>query len=460
MLCFATSLLVALCVGPGTGGAATALPAPPLLDITESMAAAQLAADEGLPREEAQRQILLQPSLMRILGRAQSLPGFLGAYIDHQDGGRIVLRGSQPIDADGIAASVGALGAARFDQSAVSLADLASDRDALDQFTTTESTRPGRAPIRVMLNVRAGKLEVSGPNDSAQASRFMRVVAGLKHSALLDATTEQGEPVACGFPSCSPPLHGGLTEATNVGYGGFVCTIGFVARGASSGLPFVTTAGHCSYTNPATGQPLFETWLEQFDDAGQTWHPIGTDVKTVYDDYGDFRATAINNPAGWSPAYAVQVYTGAYSSQYPTTYDSNYAITADSANVFGGPYRNAGGTIYGDLLAPGYYLCHTGSTSHTSCGPVVGDNITYQYGVPNSHHLFLVHMEGCEGDSGGPVFIQHTAFGEVVAHGAHDLPNRTTVSGIVSHCSNYTYAYPIGDLENQLNIRVYPNNGA
>jgi streptogrisin C len=92
----ATSLsVVAVRTDAATGQAAPAPASAPTLDTVEQLAATQLARDEGLPIEEAQRRIDRQQAVEGLAAQAESAVGeaaWAGAYIDHDDGGRLVVQ--------------------------------------------------------------------------------------------------------------------------------------------------------------------------------------------------------------------------------------------------------------------------------------------------------------------------------------------------------------------------------
>lgn len=230
---------------------------------------------------------------------------------------------------------------------------------------------------------------------------------------------------------CDRPLRGGVYMEG--------CTAGFIATGRSSGNPYVLTAGHC-VAEPYRNDGNKSAW-----NSNHVAHPIGPGQNTSF----------YHGPsnAKFGDAGIVRV-----------DYDAN-------TNGQWGSLRpwvlvRAGGCSDGGCLATGsdgeYYIngqpqlldtlrdrvCSTGTTSGlTWCGIVEDlgyEAIYYMPGVDGytSHRvkgLSTTNICNRSGDSGGPVFVAHSAYG--LQSGGYDVL-----------CS-MTY-YPIQYAEHDMNFDV------
>jgi Trypsin len=193
---------------------------------------------------------------------------------------------------------------------------------------------------------------------------------------------------ACGFPNCDAPLRGGI----KIYNGGGGCTSGFIARSQVDSTMYVITAGHCIF---ALGG---DEWTAFQPKTGQQ-HVIGRAWNNKLDSTGDMAILRINNPAvttGWNPKPWVYVRASA-----TTVEDPDYYISDD-----GGQGMNE-------------RICMTGATSGTRCGKVTGLNQTVPYTVAGItvtvEHLGRANVGGGLGDSGGPMYDGHVAYGIWVA---------------------------------------------
>jgi hypothetical protein len=102
-------------------------------------------------------------------------------------------------------------------------------------------------------------------------------------------------------------------------------------------------------------------------------------------------------------------------------------------------------------MAPGFYnerpiptyVCHVGAYGGEHCGKIYGSNLTVA-GVRG-----LVEDGSCSfpGDSGGPVYARHTAYGTIVA-GVECMSLEAGVLG------PHTYWQPITAIQQKLGVQV------
>ena len=148
-------------------------------------------------------------------------------------------------------------------------------------------------------------------------------------------------------------------------HGGSRCSAGFNTR-SGSGRNYVLTAGHC--TN------LGGTWTTS---GGQTIGPVAAS-SFPGNDYGAIR---ISNPAALDPRGGV---------------------------LDNGAFRDITGA--GRVIV-GTQACKTGSTTGTTCGPVLAYNVTVRYAEGTVSGLTRTRICTQPGDSGGAMFAGSQAQG-------------------------------------------------
>jgi hypothetical protein len=150
-------------------------------------------------------------------------------------------------------------------------------------------------------------------------------------------------------------------------HNGSRCSAGFNTR-SGSGRNYVLTAGHC--TN------LGGTWTTS---SGQTIGPVAAS-SFPGNDYGAIR---ISNPAALDPRGGV---------------------------LDNGAFRDITGA--GRVIV-GTQACKTGSTTGTTCGPVLAYNVTVRYAEGTVSGLTRTRICTQPGDSGGAMFAGSLAQGTV-----------------------------------------------
>lgn len=215
-------------------------------------------------------------------------------------------------------------------------------------------------------------------------------------------------PAACGgseYPDfCDPPLRGGV----GIGHGTKVCTSGFMARSRSDPKLYMLTAGHCrDGTDPA----MFKS-----RQANGRLRRIGSWHNGNQGAPNDWAIVGFNSPYDWNPDNVVFVRANS-AGPYPTTRDETYEITADSNSAFGD------------------FVCYSGRATDTACGSVDKTGVGSGAGAVRATYC----VQG--GDSGGPVYRLHTAYGINYAVGSFDGMCRS-------------YFVEVRDAENALNVNI------
>ena len=148
-------------------------------------------------------------------------------------------------------------------------------------------------------------------------------------------------------------------------HGGSRCSAGFNTR-SGSGRNYVLTAGHCAN--------LGGTWTTS---GGQTIGPVAASSFPS----NDFGAIRISDPAALDPRGGV---------------------------LNGGVFQDITGA---GRVAVGATACKTGSTTGTTCGPVLAYNVTVRYAEGTVYGLTQTRICTQPGDSGGAMFAGNQAQG-------------------------------------------------
>jgi hypothetical protein len=213
-------------------------------------------------------------------------------------------------------------------------------------------------------------------------------------------------PAQCGLLTCTPPLRAGV-KIINPAES---CTLGFLARSNSDNKLYAFTAGHCHYDSARASD-----WTSNFGGAD---HVIGKVHNYVYGNLGDAAIIAVNNPApypqGWGPRAWVLVHSSG-----DTVYNEAYTIGAAEE-----PALNS-------------RVCKTGYAGGTDCGTYYQQGVTTTYTNRDGTRTTMSHLLRANfcvypGDSGGPVYANHTAYGLVSGYRIGDNCAASLFMDIVS----------------------------
>jgi hypothetical protein len=379
-----------------------------------------LAAAQGISPDEARERLTWQTHLPTLHDRAKASLGdsFAGTWVDAADGDRLKLgvAGSDAGDRRAAGAVVDALGLAavtdvvevrhslaELQRASARLADDVSALHAGSGAPVSTGIRPDRNAVVLHLPATAATPATpttpAAPTTATTAAAERTASAGAAAAAELapraraelgdmvevvhDATVVRAE--ACVYPYCDPPLRAGIgvsNDATGAG-----CTGAFLARSRVDNRLFQMTAGHCSLLGGSG------TWSTLFPDGSR--HPIGPVHRAVTSEAGDAAILRVTNPTGWRARAWVYVTNGP-----STTVDEQYAIAADGSS------------------SVGQRMCLSGARSgNTTCGQVLELGVRALLCDEAGQNCVIVSGLGrasfCSGpgDSGGPVFANHTAYG-------------------------------------------------
>jgi streptogrisin C len=348
-------------------------------------AAVALADEWRVPIEEAEARVGRQEASAALADAARATFGtrFGGAYLDQARGGVLVVGFVGPVATEELGRltdryglrghTVGASVAHSQDQLEAAIASLSAG--------LADANQGARVPLQVALRLDLNAVELSQPMTVPATERQQRFLADAvaRFGPLLVHVRSDAAPdvAACTYPNCDSPLRGGV----NI-HG---CTAGFMTQSKVDTKKYVLTAGHC-----VNGGGTKHTHL-----ADLTEVDIGPVHNFTFGAGGDMGIIRIVDTGYWDPK--PWVYVTASNGGYPTTKNESYTIE---------------GTGYSSALI-GKYLCKTGKTSSTTCGKVEAIGVTVNYPGVTVHNLGRANIHICKGDSGGPLYVKHIAYGLV-----------------------------------------------
>lgn len=340
----------------------------PIDETAEDSEEAALVRDFDISAAEAQARIDRQPSIEAMDDYlAENAPDrYAGLWVDHRDGGKVKVGTTQQGITAGVPAQFG-VPASLVEEVVVArtlgqLQAAADDVAARAALIGSAANRP-TAEIDVIAN----RIRVNVPDpfdpDVQQLLGDVRALYGPSLRVVVDAAVAVA--AACTRFQCPPPLRGGI-EIANARTGG-LCSAGFNVKNAE-GTKFLLTAGHCG-----TG-----TWRH----GRRVSRKIGSVVRRQFGGRIDSELIKIDNPGFWDPGNLVF-----HSPTIPA-----FPITSVARRA-----------------TMGTYLCHSGRTTGTHCGPV----ISTWYNWENLRGLVIVRACADRGDSGGSIYSrrQHRAYG-------------------------------------------------
>ncbi len=397
-LVIVSALVASLAIAGGYGGAAhvaQAASAPPA-PVTDARVTS-LAAAQGLSVGEAAKRIGWQDAAETAVPAAKAALGsrFGGAWIDVASGRvKVGVASGSTAQPRAMAAS-GLQGAT--DVVTVGFSDEQLQRAAADLGARiVQANRGAKAALSVRVVASSNRVELGVPAARLTAAQQAVVTTARTSYPTLVATravrgTGMARTYACQsvdanqFPDteCDPPLRGGLDIFTG-GAAGMDCTSGFLARSNSDNALYLLTAGHCVRA-AGRGTP----W--GIDSPTFGVHAIGGGWNFAFGGAaGDSAIIRVADNTFWKSRAIVLV-----NNSLNTTRDTAYYIS------------RAGTPIQGARV------CKSGAFGGTSCGLVTASSVVVPY--PEGTVNGLVEADYCSqpGDSGGPIYSGHVAYGLV-----------------------------------------------
>jgi hypothetical protein len=370
--------------------------------IVQENAAAYYARKYHVDPKEAERRIAIQDRAAGIEDEIARALGdqYAGIWYDHADGGRlkIGMTAAAMRRADelrGIGKDYGVFADMDLVTVRFTLAELEQKQDMIRK-RISDMVEAGHARISYDTKTNNVIVTALAKLSSSEESRVKDLanMAGVTVHRL-DQPDLRSKLLACNVTFCDPPFRGGREIAAS---NSTKCTVAFIARDqANPNELWALTAGHCIF---------FEGTNWEAKDESNIWGVVG--ASAFYDfaggpgrDAGKIKIKSTSNGGAWgtpTPLAAVIVKSSAGGST-TTTYDPQYEIKATSWSSIG------------------QVLCRTGGTTGTECGEVselgvdessVGpDGKTYAF-----HEMGKIDVCGAQGgDSGGPLYKAHRAFG-------------------------------------------------
>jgi hypothetical protein len=337
------------------------------------------AQDAGISQAEARTRLIRQRQIPALARRAKAslADAYTGVWFDDKAGGRIKLvvrnasgaaepgredreKARRAIAGAGIGADESQIVGAPIGEEAMLALQSDLDRELLIANVGAADT------VDAEPDVTSGRVRLLVPPAPSEAqTRYVEsAVARYGDRVSVGSRPGGGSTEACSDVWCDPPLRGGIRLVHN---GEGVCTSGFVVKSRSTGVRYLSTAGHCITT-------LYSNWSTHFADGSS--HVIGT--VSNYGTTNDFAILNINNPTGWNPGPYLR-----------TASDQQYRISGWSHAYVG------------------MRVCKSGAFHGSSCGNVTGGEATRE----GRWHTFRADYCGDRGDSGGPVFGSGSANG-------------------------------------------------
>lgn len=383
-----------------------------------------LAEDRGISLAEAQQRIGWQQALNEVDDELAGSLGenFGGAWVDNANGDRVVVALTSAADdadqdkATTILRRVGLDEVSQRVSVANSLATLKQQQRLLaDEVLGTRGQSGQASALGLGLDLPHNDIVVEAPPSEQRSAGEEQAI---RHARARGPVTVRERSIgmrkdacnASGLLNCDPSTRGGLFIQTPVSTTqGEDCSVGFYVTSKSNGLPYMLTAGHCFPTGGGT--------------------PRGFNADGSRRDYGYLQRALANDPngdyaifgpgsTGWNPRPLVAVLDRGQTAQ-----DLTYYISDDQ-------YANAGTRV-----------CFTGGRTRTTrCGDVTDNSYVF-----NGQYLQRAnYCDANAGDSGGPVFASHTAYGIHTA--------TITVGGVPQSCDKLFTS--IVSAENTLNVNV------
>lgn len=340
------------------------------LNASQQAAATQLATDQHVSVQEAQRRVLRQDHLTDVATSLRKRLGvrFGGAWIDQKHGGRLTVAVTQP--------AASALARQQAAQEQAPDTSTVVVRHSLQQLTHMSHTlakrisaanRAAAHGLQSAIVVQENKLRLDLPKGKSLTAKQRAVVRWAKRTwgdALTVSTyAHASKPFYCGGQySCDPPLRSGLAiYGTNVR-----CSSAFMAYSGSA--YYMMTAGHCAEDSSYWQVPTYS----------YGYQGVGSVADYSFGYYGDSAIVRVDDPAFWQPRGWV------YTSTRITGWDYDYV---------------------------GQYVCKQGSTTGYTCGYITETDATVSY--PDRTLTGMTWSTACDapGDSGSGVYYGSTAHG-------------------------------------------------
>jgi streptogrisin C len=396
------SMKVGLAAVLSTAFVAVAVPATAQAGVpgdVEEGAVAQLAEDWGVGRDEATARVARQDDVAALARALEGALGdaFGGVWVDHADGGRVAvgLTGGSTDEVDKLAHEYGLAAVVRVARVRYGLTVLSGIADRLGDGLA-EANAGARAVVSASLRTDLNQVELTLPDGATAAQRAFVADAQRTHGGAVAVSGGDGlvdVAVCTSSTSCDKPLQGGVHIHSD---NGTTCTGAFNVSGG--GVKWMLTAGHCLYY--AGFNPWQYWWTKnnngtnrKFGGGGQIWWFGGVNGR-------DFAVISVD--------YAAE-------NPQPTIF----------ANASGRLINGTGSAFVGQ------YLCKTGQTTGYQCGYVTSTNYnaTYPGGIPVKN-MIKAGIYTCKGDSGGPNYLSHSAYG--VTSGMTDTINANCGNSVIT----------------------------
>jgi len=323
-----------------------------------------------------------------------------GAWIDQDDGGRLVLNGTTESFLADRSSDLASNALIRADIVRYSLLELeAAAGDALADLERAGFVADPVDGLSVGVDVQQNAVVVSIPDDVPD-SRLASIDFGRDDRIVVDRTTAEPAVLqACPRTNCSDAIGAMQIKANNSGN----CSANFsFTRGVNK--TFYLTAGHCSN---APG------WTVTHPMGGVTNRILGKIVWRDFQTDGNLDVSIIddtNRSLGWPVNEAHIVRSSAVDVsdlQIPPIGDQEWAVWT---------------TMGINEVFQNQIICRSGKTTADSCGPILETSKSFSVSGTVLNEQGQMAGYSCDGDSGGPIYdeVSHAAIG-ILSSGRCDL---------------------------------------
>jgi hypothetical protein len=279
-----------------------------------------------------------------------------------------------------------------------------------DQAATSETAQGSAVIIELASNLSEGQVEQVQAEAKAESVK-VEVISKPQEDFVLTPSACVNRPwgAKTNVLACTRDLRGGVAIESSLG----LCSLGFFITSGST--EYVMTAGHC-LQGGAMGSTTWNAASTNWTELNEAWQSIGPQEGYYIGAEGDVGFIKLNTTSKW----------------YPVNNPSQVA-SLDPSGPWGQNEDQSLENI--SWSAEGDVLCHTGTSSDTTCGEVPRGGLNHEAEIEPGiivKRLALSTMCAKRGDSGGTVWGNHSGFGMTDAIG----PGNTNTS-----CENDDWTY-------------------
>lgn len=353
--------------------------------------------------EDMARRAQIQLKLDQAAAFAATLDDFAGLYIDQHDHGTPVFLFVNEPDAhrQDLAALLPADVPFRIETATSTLRQLVDAQDAVER-AREELLATGTNITLIGTRIQANALRVGVEHLTAEVADDLHARFGSR-TILVELAPAQAD--SCTSVTNCFPVKGGIEIDSD--YDNFVgaCTSGFLAKRTDTDPDrlVLVTAGHCIYAHGGTG----DEWEHNNNDTNDIGQALGYVWQSNAS--GDVGLTSV------------------YVRQYP--FQRNAMLARFAPPTYAADIRNLSGSVSLSYQVVGSGVCRNGIASGYDCGSIVDTDVTRSSCINSNQtcvsvrHSVEVSFDSTNGDSGGPIFLNYSAYGIHIHSDADSSPD-------------------------------------